>query len=41
MASADIDSYLADLDEPKRSTLQQLRQSILEAVPGAAQCISY
>ena len=41
MAAADIDSYLADLDEPKRSTLQQLRQSILAAVPGAEQCISY
>lgn len=41
MAAADIDTYLADLDEPKRTTLQQLRQDILEVVPDAEECISY
>jgi len=41
MAAADIDTYLADLDEPKRTTLQQLRQDILEVVPNAEECISY
>jgi uncharacterized protein YdhG (YjbR/CyaY superfamily) len=41
MATRDIDSYLASLDEPKRSTLEDLRRSILRAVPEAEQCISY
>ena len=41
MASKDIDSYLAALDEPKQRTLEALRKSILEAVPEAEQCISY
>src|SRR6202163_2093076 len=41
MAPQDIDTYLASLDEPKRSTLEALRQSILEVVPEAEQCISY
>jgi uncharacterized protein YdhG (YjbR/CyaY superfamily) len=37
----DIDGYLAALDEPKRSTLVELRESILEVVPNAEQCLSY
>lgn len=41
MAADDIDSYLAVLDEPKRSTLEQLRQGILAALPDAEECISY
>jgi uncharacterized protein YdhG (YjbR/CyaY superfamily) len=41
MSSADIDRYLAALDEPKRSTLEETRRHILEVVPGAEQCISY
>jgi len=41
MPASDIDSYLASLDEPKRSTLEDLRRSILEVVPDAEQCISY
>jgi uncharacterized protein YdhG (YjbR/CyaY superfamily) len=41
MSSREIDQYLAALDEPKRSTLEALRQSILEVVPEAEQCISY
>jgi uncharacterized protein YdhG (YjbR/CyaY superfamily) len=39
--SAEIDAYLDRLDEPKRSTLGQLRRDILAAVPDAEQCISY
>jgi uncharacterized protein YdhG (YjbR/CyaY superfamily) len=41
MSSAEIDTYLAGIDEPKRSTLQQLRQTILEVVPQAEEGISY
>jgi uncharacterized protein YdhG (YjbR/CyaY superfamily) len=41
MAARDIDSYLADMDEPKRSTLQQLRLSVLDVMPEADECISY
>jgi uncharacterized protein YdhG (YjbR/CyaY superfamily) len=32
---------LASLDEPKRSTLEALRQAILEVIPDAEQGISY
>ena len=41
MATGDIDRYLQALDEPKRSTLEALRTSILEVVPEAEQGISY
>jgi uncharacterized protein YdhG (YjbR/CyaY superfamily) len=41
MAPKDIDSYLASVEEPKRSTLEVLRRSILDVVPDAEQCISY
>lgn len=41
MAAASIDDYLAGVEEPKRGTLQQLRQSVLEVVPDAQECISY
>ena len=41
MSAAEIDAYLAQLEEPKRSTLRQLRRDILAAVPDAQQCISY
>jgi len=41
MSAEEIDDYLATLDEPKRSTLEALRRSILTAVPDAEQCISY
>jgi uncharacterized protein YdhG (YjbR/CyaY superfamily) len=41
MSQAEVDAYLAELAEPKRSTLERLRQSILEVVPEAEQCISY
>lgn len=36
-----IDEYLAALDEPKRATLQKLREAILGVVPDAEECISY
>jgi len=41
MSAQEIDAYLEGLDEPKRSTLEQLRRTILEIVPDAEQCISY
>lgn len=41
MSSTEVDQYLADLEEPKRSTLQRLRQTILDVVPDAEECISY
>ena len=41
MSAKEIDDYLASLEEPKRSTLTTLRQSILELLPEAEQCISY
>lgn len=41
MAAREIDDYLATLDEPKKSTLQQLRASLLELLPDAQECISY
>jgi uncharacterized protein YdhG (YjbR/CyaY superfamily) len=41
VSSHEIDRYLAGLEEPKRSTLQQLRRTILELVPEAEQGISY
>lgn len=36
-----VDEYLASLDEPKASTLAELRRTILELVPDADECISY
>ena len=41
MSSADVDAYLSSVEEPKRSTLEALRSSILRVVPDAEQCISY
>jgi uncharacterized protein YdhG (YjbR/CyaY superfamily) len=41
VSSAEVDDYLADVEEPKRSTLQRLRQTILEIVPEAEEGISY
>ena len=41
MTRADIDNYLAEVDEPKRTTLEDLRRSILAALPNAQECISY
>lgn len=41
MAATDIDAYLADVPEPGRSTLEEVRRRILAVVPDAEQCISY
>jgi uncharacterized protein YdhG (YjbR/CyaY superfamily) len=41
VAKRGIDEYLAALDEPKRTTLQKLRQTIHAIVPDAEECISY
>ena len=41
MTAAEVDEYLRDVEEPKRSTLQAVRQTILEVIPNAEQVISY
>ncbi|MBA2338204.1 MAG: DUF1801 domain-containing protein [Acidimicrobiia bacterium] len=41
MAHHEVDAYLASLDEPVRTTLDQLRTMILEEVPEAEQVLSY
>lgn len=41
MSRADIDEYLESLDEPKRSTLRQLRETILDLVPESKEGIYY
>jgi uncharacterized protein YdhG (YjbR/CyaY superfamily) len=41
MSEEEVDSYLAALEEPKQSTLRELRQTILAVIPDAEQCISY
>jgi uncharacterized protein YdhG (YjbR/CyaY superfamily) len=41
VSKEEIDRYMASLDEPKRSTLEALREAILEIIPEAQQGISY
>ena len=41
VSKQEIDGYLDALEEPKRSTLAQLRDTIAAIVPDAEQCISY
>lgn len=41
MSAEEIDQYLANLDEPKRSTLNSLRETILGLIPEAEQGLSY
>jgi uncharacterized protein YdhG (YjbR/CyaY superfamily) len=41
VSAEEIDRYLDALEEPKRTTLAGLRQTILAIVPGAEQTISY
>jgi uncharacterized protein YdhG (YjbR/CyaY superfamily) len=41
VTAQDVDDYLAGVDEPKRSTLEALRRTILERLPDAEECISY
>lgn len=41
MSAEEVDEYLRGVEEPKRSTLQTLRRTILEIVPDAEEVISY
>jgi uncharacterized protein YdhG (YjbR/CyaY superfamily) len=41
MTAAEVDAYLAGLDEPRRSTLEVVRAAILRAAPDAEEVISY
>jgi uncharacterized protein YdhG (YjbR/CyaY superfamily) len=41
VSKKEIDRYLGTLDETKRATLAQLRDTIVAIVPNAEQCISY
>jgi uncharacterized protein YdhG (YjbR/CyaY superfamily) len=41
MTPGTIDEYLLTLDDGKRKTLQELRQTILGIIPNAEECISY
>jgi uncharacterized protein YdhG (YjbR/CyaY superfamily) len=41
VSAEDVDEYLRGVAEPKRSTLEALRRTILEIAPGAEQVISY
>jgi uncharacterized protein YdhG (YjbR/CyaY superfamily) len=41
VSAEEVDAYLRELEEPKRSTLETLRRTILEIVPQAEQVISY
>ena len=41
VSAGEIDDYLRGVEEPKRSTLEALRATILEVIPDAEQRISY
>jgi uncharacterized protein YdhG (YjbR/CyaY superfamily) len=41
MSGDEVDRYLHSVEEPKRTTLAHLRQTILEIIPDAEQGISY
>lgn len=41
VSTQEVDEYLRGIEEPKRSTLEALRRTILEVVPEAEQVISY
>ena len=41
MSKREIDAYLAKLAEPRRATLQTLRQTIRDILPDAEEVISY
>ncbi len=40
-SAGEVDEYLRGVEEPGRSTLELLRRTILEIVPGAEEVISY
>jgi uncharacterized protein YdhG (YjbR/CyaY superfamily) len=41
VSADEVDQYLSAVDEPKRTTLEALRRTILAIVPEAEQVISY
>ena len=41
VSTQEVDEYLRSVEDPKRSTLEALRRTILEIVPDAEQLISY
>ncbi len=41
MSTEEVHRYFADLDEPKRITLEEMRRRILEVIPNAEQALSY
>jgi uncharacterized protein YdhG (YjbR/CyaY superfamily) len=41
VSKQEIDDYLASIAEPKRTTLQKLRQTIRDILPDAEEVISY
>jgi uncharacterized protein YdhG (YjbR/CyaY superfamily) len=41
MSAEEVDRYLRGVEEPKRSTLEAVRRTILEIVPDAEETISY
>lgn len=41
MSKQEVDRYLAGIEEPKRSTLESLRQTVASIVPDAEEVISY
>ncbi len=41
MSRAEVDDYLASVEEPKRTTLEAIRQTILDIIPEAEEGISY
>jgi uncharacterized protein YdhG (YjbR/CyaY superfamily) len=41
VSDKEIDQYLGTLDEPKKATLADLRDTIVAIVPDAEQCVSY
>ena len=41
MSQREVDQYLANVEEPKRATLQKLRETLRELLPDAEEVISY
>ena len=41
MSTGEVNEYIAKFDEPRSTTLSQLRETILRVMPEAEQCISY
>jgi uncharacterized protein YdhG (YjbR/CyaY superfamily) len=41
MSNNEVTAYLETLDEPKRTTLEKLRSTILEVIPDAEQGLAY